>query len=62
MAVTIAVVTENVGMSRRWKAEKVAYGIRIQPLPILSSLMPLNLINPLTYPFYPEPFSTVFSL
>jgi hypothetical protein len=26
-AVTVAVVTENVRVSRRWKAESVAYGI-----------------------------------
>jgi hypothetical protein len=31
MAVTAVVVTKNVRMSRRWKAELVTYGIRIQP-------------------------------
>jgi hypothetical protein len=33
MAVTIAVVTENMCMSRRWKAGQMAYKIRNQPSP-----------------------------
>jgi hypothetical protein len=42
MAMTIAVVTKNVHMSRRWKAELVAYGIRLQPLPRIMLIMPLK--------------------
>jgi hypothetical protein len=42
MAVTIAVVTENVHMSRRWKSELVAYGIRIQPSPRFMYFLPLK--------------------
>jgi hypothetical protein len=30
MAITAAVVTKNVHMSRRWKAELVAYGVHIK--------------------------------
>jgi hypothetical protein len=41
-AVTIVVVTENVHMSRRWKAESVAYGICKQPLLRFAHPVPLN--------------------
>jgi hypothetical protein len=40
MTVTAAVVTENVRMSRRWKAELVVYGICKQPLLIFVHLLP----------------------
>jgi hypothetical protein len=40
MAVTAAVVTKNVHMSRRWKDELVAYGICKQPLPWFVHLLP----------------------
>jgi hypothetical protein len=40
MAVTAAVVTKNVRMSRRWKVESVAYGIFKQPLPKFVHLLP----------------------
>jgi hypothetical protein len=42
MAVTAAVVTENVRMSRCWKAELVTYGIRIQTLPRFMYFLPLK--------------------
>jgi hypothetical protein len=42
-AVTAAVVTENVRMSRRWKAESVAYGICKQ---LSSSFVHLRLLKP----------------
>jgi hypothetical protein len=42
MVVTAAVVTKNVHMSRRWKAELVAYGIHIQPSPRFMYLVPLK--------------------
>jgi hypothetical protein len=42
MVVTISVVTKNMHMSRRWKAEVVAYRICIQPSPRLTHLMPLK--------------------
>jgi hypothetical protein len=38
MAVTVTMVTENVYMSRRFKAELVTYGICLQPLSRLSHL------------------------
>jgi hypothetical protein len=50
MAVTAAVVTENVHMSRRWKAEPVAYGNYKQTSP--SSVHPLPL-KPDCSPVYP---------
>lgn len=42
-AVTAAVVTENVRVSRRWKAESVAYGICKQ---LSSSFVHLRLLKP----------------
>jgi hypothetical protein len=42
MAVTAAVVTENVRMSRRWKAGSVAYRIHKQPSPWFEHLRPLK--------------------
>jgi hypothetical protein len=42
MAVTVATVAENVGMSRHWKAELVAYGNHKQTSPCLTHLMPLK--------------------
>jgi hypothetical protein len=42
MAVTAAAVTKNVCMSRHWKFELVAYGIRIQPSPWFMYLLPLK--------------------
>jgi hypothetical protein len=44
MAVTAAVVTKNVRMSRCWKAELVVYGIYKQPFPCFTHLLPQNLI------------------
>ncbi len=43
IAVTAAVVTENVRVSRRWKAESVAYGICKQ---LSSSFVHLRLLKP----------------
>jgi hypothetical protein len=40
MAITTAVVTKNVRMSRRWKTELVVYGICKQPSPCLTHLLP----------------------
>jgi hypothetical protein len=42
MAVTTAVVTEIVRMSRRWKSDLVAYRIRIQTSPRFLNLLPLK--------------------
>jgi hypothetical protein len=42
MAVTAAVVTKIVRMSRRWKAGLVAYGIGIQTSPRFMYLLPLT--------------------
>jgi hypothetical protein len=53
MAVTAAVVTENVRMGRRWKDELVSYGICLQPLPIFIHLLPLK---PDHAPVCPESF------
>jgi hypothetical protein len=41
-AVTAAVVTKNVTMIRRWKAELVTYGICLQPSPRFTYLLPLK--------------------
>jgi hypothetical protein len=40
MVVTAAMVTENVGMSRHWKAESVAYRICKHPSPKFVHLLP----------------------
>jgi hypothetical protein len=56
MAVTIAVVTENVRMSRRWKTDLVAYGICLQPLPSFMHLLPLKPNRLLACPVYLESF------
>jgi hypothetical protein len=53
MAVTAAVVTENVSMSRHQKAELVVYGICKQPLPCFMHLLPLK---PDRSPVCPEIF------
>jgi hypothetical protein len=42
MVVTAAVVTENVHVSRRWKAESVAYEICKQPSPKFVHLLLLK--------------------
>jgi hypothetical protein len=42
MAVTASVVTENMHMSKRWKAELVFYGIYKQVLPSFAHLLPLK--------------------
>jgi hypothetical protein len=54
MVVTAAVVTKNVHMSRRWKAELVAYGIRIQPSPRFMYLLPLKPDHSSVCPVCPE--------
>jgi hypothetical protein len=43
MAVTIAMVTKNVCMSRRWKAEHVGCRIHVQTSPEFALLVALNL-------------------
>ena len=48
MAVTIVVVTENVCMSKHWKAEQVTYGIRSISSLEFTLLIPSNRENPLT--------------
>jgi hypothetical protein len=40
MVVTVTAVTKTVCMSRHWKAELVAYGIHLQPLPGFMDLYP----------------------
>jgi hypothetical protein len=42
MVVTIALINENVCMSRCWKDELVAYRIYKQPSPRITHLMPLK--------------------
>jgi hypothetical protein len=42
MVITSDVVTKNMHMSMRWKAESVAYEIRIQPSPRFTSPVPLK--------------------
>jgi hypothetical protein len=42
IVVAMAVITENVCMSRGWKDELVIYGIRIQPLPRITHLLLLK--------------------
>jgi hypothetical protein len=54
MAVTTVVVTENVHMSRRLKAELVDYGIRIQTSPRFMYLLPLKPDHSSVCPVYPE--------
>jgi hypothetical protein len=56
MAVTAAVVTEIVHMSRRWKDNLVAYGICMQTLVIFMDLMPLKPDHPLVCPVCPGSF------
>jgi hypothetical protein len=55
-AVTTVVVTENVRMNRRWKAELVVYRIWKQPLPCLAHLLPLKPNYSPVCPVYPESF------
>jgi hypothetical protein len=54
MVVTADAVTKNVCMSRRWKAELVANGIRIQPSPRFMYLLPLKLDHSSLCPVCPE--------
>jgi hypothetical protein len=54
MVVTAAVVTENMHMSRSWKAESVAYGICNQPLPKFVHLLPLKPDRSPVCTVYPE--------
>jgi hypothetical protein len=54
MAVTVAVVTKNIHMSRCWKFELVAYRIRIQPSLRIAHLMPLKLDHSSVGPVCPE--------
>jgi hypothetical protein len=56
MAVTAVVVTENVCMSRHWKAELVAYGICNQLSPSFVHLLPLKPDHSPVYLVYPESF------
>jgi hypothetical protein len=56
MAVTAAVVTENVRMSRRWKAESLVYGICKQRSPCFAHLLPLKPDYPPVCPVCPESF------
>jgi hypothetical protein len=55
-AVTTAVVTKNVCMSRCWKDELVAYGICKQPLPCFTHLLTLKPDHSLVCPVCPESF------
>jgi hypothetical protein len=55
--VTTAVVTKNMRVSRRWKAEPVAYGICKQPLPKFVHLLPLKPNRSPVCSVYPESFS-----
>jgi hypothetical protein len=56
MVVTAAMVTENVGMSRHWKAESVAYRICKHPSPKFVHLLPLKPDRSPVYPVCPESF------
>jgi hypothetical protein len=56
-AVTAAVVTGNVHVSRRWKAESVAYVICKQPSPKFMHLLPLNPDRSPVCTVCPESFS-----
>jgi hypothetical protein len=56
MAVTMAVVVENVRMSRRWKAELVTYGSQKQPLPSFMHLVPVKPDHSSLCPIYPKSF------
>jgi hypothetical protein len=55
-AVTVVVVTENVHMSRSWKAESVVYKICKQPLLSFTHLLPLKPDRLSVCPVYPESF------
>jgi hypothetical protein len=54
MAVTIVAVTKNVCMSKCWKAELLAYGIRKQPSPRITHLMPVKPDHSSVCPVCPE--------
>jgi hypothetical protein len=54
--VTAAVVTKNMHMSRRWKAELMIYGICKQTLPWSAHLPPLKPDCSPVYPICPESF------
>jgi hypothetical protein len=56
MAVTAAVVTKNVHMSRRWKDESVAYGICKQSFLKFMHLLPLKPDRLPVCPVCPECF------
>jgi hypothetical protein len=43
MAITVAVITKNVCMSKRWQADQVAYGIHNHPSPSFTHREPLKL-------------------
>jgi hypothetical protein len=62
MAVTTAVVTENVCINSRWKSELVAYEIHKQPLPRFMHLMLLKPDRSSFCSVYPDQFSTWFCL
>jgi hypothetical protein len=53
MVVTAAVVTKIVRMSRRWKADLVAYGIRIQTSPRFMDFLHLKPDHSSVCPVYP---------
>jgi hypothetical protein len=55
--VIVAVVTENVRVSRRWKAESVAYGICKKSLPKFMNLLPLKPDRSKVCTVYPEKLS-----
>jgi hypothetical protein len=59
-AVTAAVFTENVRMSRRWKAESVVYGICKQLSPRFVHLLPWDLIVHRSVQSVQKVFSTLF--
>jgi hypothetical protein len=54
MAVIIAVVTKNMRMSRRWKAELVSYGILLQLSPRITHVMLLKPDRLVVYQVFPE--------
>jgi hypothetical protein len=56
MAVTAAVLTKNVDMSTRWKAESVTYGICKQLSPKFVHLLPLKSDRSPVCPVCPESF------
>jgi hypothetical protein len=55
-AVTVAMVTKNVRMSRRWKSELVVYRIYKQPSPSFMHLLSLKPDRLPVYPVCPKSF------